>query len=324
MKIVLSMPGDNQSEQYIINAIQDEGHEVVHIDHRTYAEAASKQLPKIMQFFRPDIFLCLYLVDGQTYPIDYIQNLKTHFPDVQYCAWIFDITINGVYAYNSPKFIELIKNYDYLFTVAKGHVEKFKKKGVNAFWVPEGYSTYAHYLPVLSKRELKDKPDVSFMGQFGHKEVHSERLKYLEAIASIGIDLQIFGNSHSAMTQKVEACYMHRPTHNDVEHSNIVANSKINLCHSGWQDTDGYVSARNYRVSAAGGFMLCNDGVGVRSLWEVDEEVVVYDSIKDCLNKIRHYLKEEDLRKAIAKKGQEKTLKNYEFRNSIKKIIEIV
>lgn len=319
MRVVLSMPGDGQSNQYIINALQDEGHEVVFIDHRSHIEAAVKQLPAIMKAYDPDLFLCLYLVDGETYPGEYIDKLKTHHPSTQYAAWLFDITINGEYAYKSRKFIELLKHYDYFFTVAESDVKKFEAQGINASWVPEGFSKYAHTHEFDYDKEF----DVSFIGQFGHQFVHGDRLKYLDMIANMNIE-PIFYGFASSITPNVERYYAHRPTLNDIEHCRVVAKSKINLCHSGWANTNKYVSARNYRVSACGGFMLCNDGKGVRSLWEPDKEVVLYKDLQDCKDKIKYFLKNEKERIEIAKAGQKRTLENYSFNNSIKKIADIV
>lgn len=326
MRVILSMPNDGQSNNYIINALQDSGHEVVYVDHRSYPQQTAEQLPSIFEAFKPDLFLCLYLVKGGTFPSNYIEDLKVKYPGCAYAAWIFDITINGSYAYESPDFIELMKAYDYLFTVAKSDVEKFEKAGIkDAHWVPEGYCPYSHYIPTLL---IKDgwkgyTSDVMFAGQFGNEKVHTERIEYLDAIASINVDLKIFGHAHK-MTPKIESCYVHRPTHNDIEHTREAMSTKINLCHSGWADVDKYVSARNYRVSAAGGFMLCNAGEGVKSIWEDGKEIVTYDSIKDCLDKIRYYLENEDEREEIAAEGQVKTLASYSFKNSIKIIEDIV
>lgn len=320
MRVVLSMPNDGQSNNYIINALQDEGHEVVFLDHRSYPQQAAKQLPEIMKAFQPDLFLCLYLVNGQTYPSDFIDKLKTHFPSCTYAAWLFDITINGKYAYESPEFIQLLKSYDLFFTVARGHVDKFKEAGIKqTYWVPEGYCPYSH----IHEFDSLTQTDILFCGQFGHPEVHKERLEYLDAIADLKLDLKIFGHAFGS-TPKIDRCYMYRPTHNDVEHCREVRSAKINLCHSGWADVDGYVSARNYRVSAAGGLMFCNDGEGVRSLWEPNKEVVLYSNVKDCIDKIRHYVSNEKERNEISEAGQKKTLENYSFRNSIRKITEII
>lgn len=325
MRTILSMPNDGQSSNYLINALQDRGHELVIMDHRSYPQQCAEQLPQIMKAFKPDLFLCLHLANDQTYPPEYIENLKSVFPEVQYVAWIFDITINGKYAYKSNEFLRLVKTYDYFFTVAKSDVDKFQDAGIpGTYWVPEGYCNYSHVLPAMNSNIIRDtKSDVLFVGQFGHKDVHEERMDYLDAIASIGVDLRILGQAFN-MTKKVQACYVGRPTHNDIEHCREVVNTKINFCHSGWKDVDSYVSARNYRVSAAGGFMLCNDGKGVRDLWEVDKEVVVYSNIKECLDKVRYYLEHEDERLEIADAGRQKTLTNYSFDKSIEKIEGIV
>lgn len=319
MNILLSMPNDHQTNDYIINAIQDLGHEVFFIDHRTYLKECYQIVPQVLSAIKIDLMLCCYLVPGKTYDPDFLQIIKTHYPNVKLCAWLFDTTIDGVLCPENEGLIKIIKEYDYFFTTVRGQVEEFKTKGVNAYFLPEGYSPYSHDL----SSKLSYKYDVSFIGQVGHPLVHQDRLELLEAITKKFSNSIIYG---PIFTQSVSILQFHkkRPTFNDVEHSKIVAQSKINICHSGWGFIDGYFSARNYKVMGSGGFCLANYSLGIEDFFEVGKELDVYKTKEDCLSKIEHYLNNDSEREKIRLLGQDKVLNNYTFNHSLIKIFAVI
>lgn len=318
MKFVLSMPSDGQSNNYIINALQDSGHDIFFCDHRRFMKEALESMPTILKNERPDIFLALYLVPGQTYPADYIRMLKSRFPNVKYCSWIFDATINGLYCDENKDFIDIVKEYDYFFTVCKGQVESFRKRGVNAFYLREGVDRYVYDLTGIFK-----KYDVTFIGQLGHPNVHKERLSLMKRIISSHDNTKIYG---PLFTDDTEIMNYHakRPTFNDIEHSRIIAETKINIGHSGWPHIEGYFSARNYRIMGSGGFLMANHSLNIEEVFEPDKEIVLYENENDCLEKIKFYLRNDSLRDEISQRGKIKVLNEHTFSNRIKEMEDII
>lgn len=322
MKILLSMPNDGQSNNYIINAIQALGHDIFFVDHRVHMKECLENLPAAMQEFQPDMFLCLYLVDGKTYPKKYVDFLKSQFPSVKYCAWCFDTTVNNLtYCDQDDVLIDLLKSYDCFFTVARGQVENLRSKGVNAFFVPEGFDiSLGRYHPMQIKPY---RYDVCFMGQVGQKSVHTERLPLLNKVAENFDNCCFYGPLYQ-LGNPIDKFHKKRPTYNDTEHNYACSHSKINIGHSGWPHIDGYFSARNYRILGAGGFLLANHSKNIEEFFIPNKEIVLYDSINDCIDKIRYYLKNDNERIEIAINGQERVLKEYKFSDSIQKIIKII
>ena len=319
MKIFVSMPNDHQSNMYLINAFHDLGHDVLQIDHRSNTQWAVENVESIIKEFNPDIFLCLHLLDDQTYSADHINMLKVKFPHIKYAAWIFDVTIYGEYLHESKRFIDLVKVYDYVFSIDFTNVNKLAKTGVNAFHVPEGYCKYNHGSYKPAPESNFPRYDVAFIGQFGHNDVHDDRFELLDKICKFYPKTIVYGIGYQ-MTESIAKCYMRRPTYNDVEHCRTVYNSKINICHSGWPDF--CCSARNYRISAAGGFMLANRGKAITKLWEEDKEIVLYSNNRECLDKIEYYINHDKERKAIALAGENRTLANYSFVDSISTMLK--
>jgi len=116
---------------------------------------------------------------------------------------------------------------------------------------------------------------------------------------------------------------MGRPTFNDIEHNKIVNRTKINIGNSGWTDVDGCMSARNYRICAASGFLLANRSKATEEFY-TNEEIALYDNVDDCLDKIKYFLKEDELREEMRLKAYDRTINNYTFTNSLERMFKII
>jgi hypothetical protein len=319
MKILLSMPSDKQSNVYIMNALSSLGHNVYFIDHRTELNNAILDVPEIILNFNPDIMLVLYLVPNHSYMPSYIRMLKKQFPKTRFISWIFDTTINGEFCDKNIEFINLVKEYDFFFTVVRGQVNSFRAQGVNAFFIPEGFDPNTPLSPNIIEQDI----DVSFIGQLGYPEIHKGRIEVLEKILDAGFNLKLYG-PHYHLSQKLLSVHEGRPTNSDLEHSVIVSKSKINLGLSGWTEIDGYFSARNYRIMGSGGFLVANRGKNIEEFFEEDKEIVLFDTPDECVSKITTYLNNPDMRKKISISGQKRVIENYTFRHSFLKMFDIM
>ena len=318
MKFLLSMPNDGQSNNYIINALQDMGHYVWFIDHRNNKQFCEENISKFIKYENIDIVLVLYLFPGNTYSPEFIKELKSQHPQVKYCSWIFDTTMQGKYCDQNEDFINIIKEYDYFFTVCKEQAESLRNNNVNSYFLREGVDKF-----VYDFTGIKQIYDISFIGQVGSPVVHTDRILLLDNISQYFTNLKIFGPLYPN-SDSILKFHAKRQTYNDIEHSKIVAQSKINIGHSGWSHFDEYFSARNYRIMGSGGFLLANRSNGIEKVFEENKEIVLYNNISDCIDKIRYYLNHEDERKQIALNGKKKTLENYTFNHSLNNLIKII
>ena len=315
MNILLSMPHDGQSNHYIIDSLQEMGHKVIFVDHRHNIEHAAKSVPQIMKYENIDMMLVLYLVPTLTYDVNYIRHLKVQFPQAKYVSWCFDATIDGLRVPENDALVDIIKEYDYFFTVCDGQVEDLKAKGVNAFWAKEGASPNA-----IVYHGLEKEYDVSFIGQIGHPRIHKERLPLLKNIIR-RFDKTLIAGPLLVNDEDIIPYHLKRPTYTDHEHARIVAKSKVNLAHSGWPDINHYFSARTYRLMSNGGFVLANHTKGIEDIFEVGKEIVTYKDTKECLEKIKFYIENDTEREEIARAGRVRTMDRFTFRHSLQDIL---
>ena len=103
----------------------------------------------------------------------------------------------------------------------------------------------------------------------------------------------------------------------------VYAGSKINLNIS-LKGIEGGTPQRIMDVLAAGGFMLTNYCSETADIFEEDQEIVMFKTPEELVDKVDYYLKHDDERKAIAKRGQEKVLECYNYEKKLTKIMEWV
>lgn len=96
----------------------------------------------------------------------------------------------------------------------------------------------------------------------------------------------------------------------------IFAASKINLnpCLRAIQTG---INLRALDIMGCGGFLLSNYQEELAERFVNEEEMVLYDSMEDAIEKIRFYLSHEDLRTKIAENGRRKTLAEYNMADAL-------
>lgn len=99
----------------------------------------------------------------------------------------------------------------------------------------------------------------------------------------------------------------------------VFAGSKINLnvslrsIHSG-------IPLRVLDIMACGGFVLSNWQPEISEYFEEGAEIVTFDSLEDCLDKIEYYLIHEEERRQIASNGQRKVQERFSYQIGLEKL----
>ena len=84
------------------------------------------------------------------------------------------------------------------------------------------------------------------------------------------------------------------------------------------------LSLRVYDVLGCGGFLITNYQSEIPTLFEVDKDLVVYESLSDLKEKCSYYLTHDEERKIIASNGQKKIRDYHNVRMRIKTMIELL
>ena len=76
-------------------------------------------------------------------------------------------------------------------------------------------------------------------------------------------------------------------------------------------------------ILAAGGFLITNYQAEIAEYFIDGEELVMAYSPEDMIEKTGYYLEHEDERKEIARRGQEKVLREFDYKDKLEEILAI-
>ena len=81
---------------------------------------------------------------------------------------------------------------------------------------------------------------------------------------------------------------------------------------------------RLYEATGVGSCLLTDAKPNLKEVFEPDVEVVAYANADECVEKLNYLLAHEDERRAIAKAGQQRTLRDHSFDNRAARLDEII
>jgi spore maturation protein CgeB len=82
------------------------------------------------------------------------------------------------------------------------------------------------------------------------------------------------------------------------------------------------IPLRIFDIMGAGGFLISNYQPEIPEYFVPDEDIVLYDSIPDLLEKTEYYLNNEEARRRIALSGYEKVRKYHTWKVRMKEILD--
>ncbi len=80
------------------------------------------------------------------------------------------------------------------------------------------------------------------------------------------------------------------------------------------------IKGRNFEVPGCSGFLLTNLADNLADYYDVDQEVVCFDSQRDMIDKIRYYLAHEKERMRIADAGYQRTLLDHTYEKRFREV----
>jgi spore maturation protein CgeB len=226
------------------------------------------------------------------------------------------------------------RHFKFVTTSDVHGLRKFEDAGVTNVI----FSPFACNVDVYSKRDLPKLYDVTFIGQY-----HPFREWTLNYLRNAGISVCAWGMGWPKGMVDTE------------EMINIFNQSRINLNMSNcvcwdarylstpfrplkttlrvWRQVlhaltrpdmkvGEMVKGRYYEVCATGGFQLAHYAEGLERAYTLGEEVAIYLSPEDMLEKVRYYLAHEEEREAIANKGYLRTLSDHTMEKRFQAIFQ--
>lgn len=332
--LIVSMKLDPQTksrivsftEDYFEKPIKNIGHIVLTYDFMDrYFEIGKKamniELLETVKQELPDI--TLFVPYQNEFIPEIIDDINNHTITIGY---FFDDTWRIAYSQFWAQ------HFRFVTTSAVNGKNLWRDRGCNNFI----YSPFACNHEVLKKTDSTKKYDVSFVGGY-----HPYRAWYLQKLRQAGINVNVWGAGWKAgsinqdeMVQVFNQSKINLNLSNNesydlrfifcisrpIVESLRVAKKTIKTLIKQDAKTLEMVKARHFEINSCGGFQLSYYVEGLEQHYRIGEEIALYQSTDDLVEKVKYYLTHEQERKEIATKGYERTLRDHKLTDRFKNL----
>jgi spore maturation protein CgeB len=258
-----------------------------------------------IRHYKPDVLLNLAMPGISSY---FLQEMK---PDVR--------LLMGQHAASPLPDSKDLSCYDLAISSFPPTIEYFRQKGIPAELNRLGFEP-----SILTHLRYGTKAfDITFIGSF-HR-IHSSRVTWLETLCSRFHQMKVW-----APEQDIDGLSLSSPIRKRYAGSawgwemyEILSRSRITLNHHG--DIAPYANNRRlYEATGVGALLITDSKKDLHEMFEPGKEVVAYHTPEECVELIQYYLEHEDEGQAIARAGQERTIKEHTCYERTRELLDIV
>lgn len=207
----------------------------------------------------------------------------------------------------------------------------------NTFWVQESGDDPQNFeknFPKASRFHVTLTPDHDSMLEYRNRGINSHwwthfadtRVQFpMDDVKTefVGVTSRGRGGSDflDRITEHSQGSFGNQNGFNSKEHTKFLNSGLMVVQNSRW----GEVTRRIFEGMACGKLVLTDrleDSKKLQELFEDKKEIVFYDGIVDCINKMNYYVENQQERESIAWAGYEKTLQNHTQKNRVDFIIQ--
>jgi len=299
-----------------------EEHQVTYGEDTWLLDILEAQLREI----QPDVF---FAHDYFNIPSEFIQRMRREMPSIKYV-----LSYDGIGLQAHEKF----EGCDLILSCAQFICDYYDNYGFDTLYFPFGFE--ASILDKIKKRE--PIYDTTFSGSIIVREnFHNQRLHFLAEISK-KINLSLWANAlpenwnlyHKEQLKRIKngkyqeyldvyrLGKINQGKLYGINMFQILSDSKIVI--NNHIDFSGDI-AGNKRLTEATGIgscLLTDYKSNIHTIFKPDEEIIVYKSADEAVEKIKYLLSHDEERKTIAQAGQNRTLSEYSFARTIEPVIQ--
>jgi hypothetical protein len=160
--------------------------------------------------------------------------------------------------------------------------------------------------------------DVSFVGSLSRR--HSNRIDLLETLC-LETPIEIWAPNIDYVPKNSPIMDRYQGSAWGREMYEVLANSKISVNKHIDSATGIVGNLRLFEATGMGSLLVTDEKPGLRKLFEVGEEVVTYDSPRECAQKVNQYLINQKSRVDVAQAGKRRTHSDHTFQDRMEKFV---
>lgn len=276
--------------------------------------------------FRPDVIVISDLGQFSREEIKIIKECQK--PKTVKLAAYYFTELNDV-------FWERVPLYDQIYTGSKAFVNAMKDSGLPAYLLRHAFEpSILEYVP---EEERKNK--ICFLGSvYIGEDMHSNRVQMFCELTKEKIDYDFYGNISGALQESIsgkddreimdiatQITENRKPGVFGIEYYKVMG--QYNIClnlHAACAGSHGAGNMRMFEATGIGTCLLTDSRDENAELFDIDKEIVVYESYEDMLQKAKWLIDHPQKGGEIALAGQKRTLKDHTYRNKAEHLNEYV
>ncbi len=278
----------------------------------------NKKLKEIIIAEKPDF--ALFALFENEFDEDTISSLRNYTKTISY---FIDDPWRVEFAKHWRKFFNYFSTPDY-YTYQKYLFDDI----TNVIYSPFGFNP-----DIYKKLDLEKCYDVSFVGNYS-----PFRRWIIDSLGKKGINVNVFGRNwgkYGKWVSQDEVVRIFNQSKINLNLSNAAYYDLKFLLHSvlsikDWKEllllkkNKEQVKGRHYEINACGGFQLSYFVPGLNMIYEIDKEIVVFESVNHLADEIEFFLKNDSLRNSIAEAGYKRSITEHSSVQYLKNLIQKV
>ena len=210
-----------------------------------------------------------------------------------------------------------LQAFDLLLTSSPHFVERFRALGIDTEYFRIGFDPR-----VLHRLEAEDAPmechGAVFVGALSWTHWRKANAVLARAARRAPIDFWGYG-----ARSRVPWSPIRRRYHGEawgIDMFRILRGARIGINRHGAVAEQYAANMRLFEATGVGTMLLTDEKENLAELFEPGREVVTYSNADDLVERILHYLGNEDERRAIARAGQERSLRDHGYDMRMKEL----
>ncbi|MCU1283542.1 MAG: hypothetical protein JWM53_7088, partial [bacterium] len=212
---------------------------------------------------------------------------------------------------------DYLQEYDLILTSFPHWVARLRDKGIATEYFRLGFDP-----SVLTRVGTPAKRYAcTFVG--GISGVHQRGTRFLEEIAR-NADVDFFGYGADTLPADSPIRARHHGAVWALDMYRTLAESRITLNRHVDVAENHANNMRLFEATGMGTMLLTDAKDNLQELFEPGKEIVAYDSVGDAIEKIEYYSGHAEEREAIARAGQQRTLRDHTYERRMMQLVDIL
>ncbi|MFO0698015.1 MAG: glycosyltransferase [Nitrospira sp.] len=210
-----------------------------------------------------------------------------------------------------------LDGFDILISSFPHFVDEFRRQGRLAYYQPLAFD------PRLLQRLGKCQRDypLTFVG--GLSPSHRERWEFLAALSN-SVPIHFWGYGTEALAQHgLKANRLHGDAWG-MDMFSVLARSAITVNHHIDVAKSNANNMRLFEATGCGALLVTDYKENLGDLFAIGSEVVAYRSVTECTDLISYYMERQDEARAIAQRGQARTLRDHTYEARMRHTAELL